>query len=143
MSCLEKMLIIIFGSEVEPDPYAKAVDYSVSQLKPHNNTIGLTFARLMTTSTVYMVMVVLVLILILFIIIISLFVVHGLISITSGLICFIICIAVVFLYYMIAIVFATSSYLKLFPGFQDKLSDTILYTFNSVFRDMIYIGLCK
>jgi len=143
MTCFIGMLeqMKIFG--VDPTAYAAAVEYNVTHLRPQNNIAGLAFANSLTLTTGYIVLIVLVLVLIVFLIIVMLCVGEGYMSVIGGVILVIVAIALIAIYYMIAIVFASGGYIESLPVFQDTLSDTVLYTFNSVFRDTLYIALCK
>lgn len=142
-NCFKTMIVYIGLFGVNPTAYSNFVDSTIGTAMPSNNDIANAYANSVTNTSSYIVLLVLIVVFIVFMMITVILLSEQQISKETAAVLITACLALVTVYYILArdSFFTLSKETML--RFQEEVSDTVIYTGNSVLRDVIYLALCK
>jgi hypothetical protein len=115
----------------------------LNAFRPASNTLANSFVQLSTDISTSIVLSVLILIFIVVILTVIILLSKGYIYSVSAICIIVVTAAILAIYYSIAYTFLKQANQNISASLQENLTETSLLTINSIFRDIIYLSLCK
>ncbi len=141
-NCLAEMIL---GAEagVDPEAYQAFVDYLAINAQPANDVAARIYTKSIVAALNSLIMVVLVLIYVTFVIIVIFLVSRAYVAAWTAVVLLVVGLAVLVLFYVLAMRYALTLSFEISSYFQQALIDTVIYSFNSIFRDFLYLLTCQ
>jgi len=137
------MFIFVNQFGVDPSAYAAFVNYTLTQTRPANNIIGLTYADILSSTTREAIFALLVIIMVTFVIIVVLLFYTGYTSLAYLVLAIVVALGVLGMYYALGASYALDVGVKSAPLAQESLFKSTAYTANATIRDAIYLTVCR
>jgi hypothetical protein len=143
MSCTLEFLSNIITKGINPEAYNVLVEYTINTLRPASNTFANAFVQLATDISTSLMLSVLILIFIVIILIVIILLSKGYIYPVSAICIIIVAAAILAIYYSIGYIYSKQTNQSISAPLQEDLSETVLLTINSIFRDILYLSTCR
>lgn len=139
------LLTMVFGAEegIDPEAYQAFVDYLAINAQPANDIAARIYTKSVVAALNSLITVVLVLIYVTFVIIVIFLVSRAYVAAWTAVVLLVVGLAALVLFYILAVRYALTVTFEISSYFQQGLIDTVIYSFNSLYRDVLYLVSCQ
>jgi hypothetical protein len=143
MACIGSLLFSVNEKGVDPAGYKKFVDYTIKSYNSSNDKVGTTFANSLYLTTSSVIGLILFVVWFVFVMITIILFYQGVINAITAVVIIVAFLVFVTIYFILATLYEKHFAHRIMPDFQSATEETVIYTFNSIIRDGLFVALCR